>query len=1178
MADFRQLALEFVLADDEGQQTKIAQNAAREIQTAPANSNPVARWVESVQPWMPGSGTEAEDGDETPDWTARAKALEFLSRTLDFLSKEVLKPSQVKLLVSFFGAMFEVDHKAGILPSANALTRIAAMKSFQKQSGNDIIQKICGLKDDFPRQVAKTRLAIYDLVRLLITTPEVFSDLQHKHGASAGFMVDLLQLCRSERDPECLMVWFDILRVFLVEYTTSKEVLDQVYGNFKLYFPIALPRASNTGITPEDLKLQLRKCFSANHLLADQIFPFLIGKLDQGDGVTVNVKVDILKTIRACLDEYKNPDQSIVPFVNQIWGSLKYEVRNGEIEDTIWGTLEVLKSVALRLEGDNLRAYTLAITRDCVADLANTLYTASAGRLLVSVLSAKPSAFVLIAAPAITHIKENLRHPKAPVHSQDLLRILHVVLETRLLLVDTDMSSEDREDFGAVDNYFKPLYQEVYNSVIETTLKPNASEDDLKTASQAVQGAGALICQKPAKSINPLLEPTNGGSDRLLPEATCSKICESLFALLLQSGSGYPRSGASDELINETTKALQRAIRSFPSAYKLLVDQAMTIVRSSRKDGGEDGVIQTITSLGAHLAFIGCSELPTVAANGLKHFIYFAGSFLSELYDVLDSKRTPKVWCSVVATIQSAIRYFNDACKAADANNKLTIEGESWVQRIEEKYPELGPPGQNGNETTNIEASSVAEVQNEFLQVGMFIARQLYRRATKPTENGTLALSDDFNGGDIAAENQYLHLVSALAGFVIHEMSESQQLSLQAESLAISLFHEESVTVPEVITEEKKMPGYEESILQDGSGWDWLVLESLNVLSFSILEALRPSSIDRLFARGIAQDLILSGASIKTSSNGFARPITLAILTILANKHKIESLPSLISSLEQRATTLIKGLSDEEDQDSRLEQVKATYALAAGMMRRYIGKEAKGLVQLLRDAPRDAKIGHRLARQLEMIAVPQQPLTKENYATVKPLWMQKVYFDLVSPMLQAAVGADPDVQDQLIKTNYSVGVLLVAKHMNFPIYEADADKILRISISVAQNITAGPDASAALDVLKNILVDAPERGKGHLRSIIKICIGVFSSKPSSTKRPDWLPEDYTPTVSDPVVEAGRGKLALEIAGALPRMFDSQHLLPHASQVQRELTLACGHGVRDLRRTARLARAAWAELK
>lgn len=552
--------------------------------------------------------------------------------------------------------------------------------------------------------------------------------------------------------------------------------------------------------------------------------------------------------MRACLDEYKNPVQSIVPYVNQIWSSLKYEVRNGEIEDTIWGTLEVLKSVALRLEGDNLRDYSLAVTRDCVNDLANTLYTAAAGRLLVSVLSAKPSAFVLIATPALTHIKENLRHPKAPTHSQDLLKILHVVLETRLLLVDTDMSPEERDDFGAVDNFFRPLYQEVYQSVVETASKTNASEDDLKMAAQAVQGAGALISQKPAKSINPLVESTNGGSDRLLPESTCSNICEALFAILLQTR--RPRSGALDELINETTKALQRAIRSFPGAYKLLVDQAMGIIRGSRKDGGDDEAVKTIAGIGAHLAFIGCSELPTVAVNGLNHFVNFLQAFLSELYDALDSKETPRVWSSVAATIQSAVRYFSDACQTAGANNELPIRGESWQQIVEERYPELVSPGKSQSEapnrTRNLESSSAAEVQNEFLQVGLFVARQLYRRATKPTGNGALGLSDDFTGADIPAENQYLHLVSTLAGFVVHELSEVQQLSLQAENLAVNLFNEDSVVVPEGLAEEKQVPGYEESILQSGSSWDWLTLDSLNVLSFSILEALRSSSIDCL--------------------------------------------------------------------------------------------------------------------------------------------------------------------------------------------------------------------------------------------------------------------------------------------------------------------------------------------
>ncbi|KAM0436000.1 hypothetical protein ACHAPT_002892 [Fusarium lateritium] len=1166
MADFRQWALEFVLADDEGRQTAIAQKAANEIQTASANTNPVARWVEAVQPWMPGSGHEAED--ETPDWTARAKALEFLSRTLDFLSKDVLKPSQVKLLVGFFGAMFEVDHKAGIMPSATALSRIAAMKSFQRHSGNDIIQKISALRDDFPRQVSKTRLAIYELIRLLMSTPEVAGDLQHRHGSSAGFMIDLLQLCRSERDPECLMVWFDILRIFLSEYSPSKEVLEEIYGAFKQYFPISLPRASQVAITPEELKLQLRKCFSSTHLLADHVFPFLLGKLDQGDAVTVNVKVDILKTIRACLDEYGHPEQSIAPYSGRLWGSLKYEVRNGEIEDTIWGTLKVLKSLTTRLKGDELRDYTLSVTRDCVADLATTMYASSAGRLLVSVLSAKPSAFVLMAAPAMTHIKENLRHPKAPVHSQDLLKVLHVVLETRLLLVDSDMTAEEREDFAAIDAFFKPLYDEVYKKTVNLGSKSDASYDDIKIASQAVQGAGALLCQRPAKSLVVPEESAEIGSERLLPEGTCSEICKSLFAILTKSGPGYPRSAGGDELINDTTKALQRAIRLYPKGFNPLVDQAMAIIRPSWRSGATDEASETITALGAHIAFVGSSELPSTPRNGFDHFIYSVRSLLSELFNALEAKADPRIWCALAATVQSMIRHFNDACLAQSSHKDLDIENDP-LQRVSAVYPELEQLGGEKQVEPSVgyhsqvpQSSSVDEIRLEFLLVSLFIARQLYRKATKvvdphpQTGKVVLTLSDDFAGVDQAAGHQYLHLISTLAGFVVHEFSESQQTGLKAETFAISLFREDSISVPQ-----ESSSGVEQLVLENGSSWSWLASEAPNILSLGILQALQPSAVARLFDTGVAQELILSGFVANPSPS---RPVTLSILTILANKYKIETLLSLIVALEQLTSTLLPAPSSQDDA-SRLEQITSVYALVAGMVRRYSGKEAKGLLQLIKNSPKDPKLGSELARRLEVIVVPQQPLTKENYAIVKPLWVQKVYFELVSPMLQAATGQDAEVQDQQVKASYSTGVLLLVKHMNFPIYEADADKILRISIAVAQNSDIGPETKAALDVLKNTLVEAPEKGKGHLRSIIKICTRVFSHKTSAAS-------------VDPETEGACGKLALEIVGGLPRMYESQHLLPHAPQVQRELTLVCGHGVREVRKTARLARVAWADLK
>lgn len=739
--------------------------------------------------------------------------------------------------------MFDIDHKAGILASATALSKIVSMKAFQPQSGNEIIQKVCALKEDFPRQISKTRVAIYNLIRSLVTDPAVASDLKYRHGAPSGFMNDLLQLCRNERDPDCLMVWFDTLRYFLAEYECSQEMSDEVYETFKAYFPITLPRTSPSGITPEDLKLRLRKCFSSNYRLAQSAYPFLIARLDQGDGVTVNVKVDVLKTIKACLEEYQHPEQSVVPFINQIWGSLKYEVRNGEIEDTIWATLEVLKTLATRLKGDDLRDYTLTVTRDCVNDLSNTTYTAAAGRLLVSVLSANPSAFVLMVAPAITHIKENLRHPKQPLHTQDLLKLLHVILETRILLVDSDMTAQERSDFGAIDVIFKTLYEDVYRTPVGLGAKPDASYDDIKISTQAVQGAGALVCQRSVKTVD-----LPDASGRLIPEGTCSQVVEALFAIITQSISDDSRKTGSDELVNETTKALQRAIRGFTSGFKPLADHGMGIIRASWSSP------QTIQTMGSLLAFVGCSELPSPPAEGLSHFIYYILTLTKELFTAMDAKADPSTWCALAAAIQSTARYFNDACLARSPEKEDPLESDSWVQRIKEKYPELDTISGDGapaeppvlKPSAVPATTSITEIRNDFLLASVFIARQLYRSVSRSVGNGVLELSGGFTASDNAAEYQFLHLISGFAGFTVHEMSESQQLSLRAEEFALNLFREDSINTPAALTEEQRASGLEQSLREHGSNWSWLTLGRLNVLSFGILEALRPSVVARL--------------------------------------------------------------------------------------------------------------------------------------------------------------------------------------------------------------------------------------------------------------------------------------------------------------------------------------------
>ncbi|PHH76519.1 hypothetical protein CDD80_1490 [Ophiocordyceps camponoti-rufipedis] len=1176
MADFRQLALDFILEDDEAAQTSIARRAASEIESAPAASNPVARWVEAVQPWMPASDDDAmrDDGD-VPDWTTRAKALEFLSRTLLLLDQTLLKPSQVNLLIAFFGAMFDVDHKAGIMASATALSRIITMKSFQPSSGRTIIQMLCALKEDFPRQAPKTRLAVYRLVRSLVTDAAVARDLKSDKGDGA-FMKPLLSLCQNERDPECLMIWLDTLRFYAAEYSPSEEVLNEVYGAFRAYFPITVPRASQSGLTPEELKLQLRHCFSSNGLIAPLTLPFLLDKLDQGEGVIVNVKVDILRTLRACLEEYTHPEQSVAPYTGKIWDSLKHEVRNGDVEDTIWATLEVLKALTTRLQGDTLREFALTVTRECVGDLSNQAYAAAAGRLLVSVLSADARAFALMASPAIAHIKENLRHPKSSTHKLDLLKILRILLETRLLLADMEMPDPERQDFGATDSVFRPLYGDVYRTLVEST----DETDDVKVVTEAVQGAAALVCQRPSSQ-------TPSHTELLLPEATCAQICDVLFSIAARSWELQSRQSASHELINESIKALRRATEAYPLGFQPLMERGLAIIRDSYGSAVTESV-STIQRVSSVVAFVGCSTLRPSMAHAMRCFLALTCVLTLELSTAMEMKRDAHLWCALVAGIEMAVHFFRDAfsdVSLEDPSRSQRLQGDeslsrdSWLTNIMTKYPVLSSmesasaPSTFDTKTPVIpEVVSAFEVRDDFLLVGLAVCRHLYRKATKPVEHGhgfmKLGLADGFSGADPEAAYRHLSMVSDLASFIVGEMSRYECPSPPIETYFLTLFHDNLIPLP------SSLPAGD---IQPQGSWDWLAIGPLSVLSWGILRSMPPSGVARLYEMGVAQRILLDGIS-STSHSGPSSdslPVTRAILAVLANKYKLEAVDAVMTVIEQQAQSTFTSSAiepNQEDQRQRLDQALTIFTLAGSLARRSTGPRTRALLELLQRAPQDAAVGYRLARGLELVVAPQTFLTDSAGSVQRPLWMQKVYVDLVKPMMAVASRTSSvDVPiSRSTQINYGIAVLSMVNHMRFPVYEEDTAAIIRIAISTAQHLGIGPDTRAALEVITCVLGEAPDAVQDHLGSLVSICIGLSSEKPPTNSQTDEEDDDES--------RVGCAKLSLEMIGRLPQTLESRHLFAHAPAVRRHLASACGHGVRELRRLARVARATWADLK
>lgn len=279
-----------------------------------------------------------------------------------------------------------------------------------------------------------------------------------------------------------------------------------------------------------------------------------------------------------------------------------------------------MKAATTRLKGDELRGYILTVARDCVDDLSNPTYTTAAGRLLISVLSASASAFVLMVSTAVAHIKENLRHSKSPTHTHDLLKILRVVLETRLLLTKVPMTSQENHDFAATDSLFTTLHEDVFRNLVQMGSKMEVYYDDIKISTEAVQGVAALVCQQ-AGNPSAIREGQGwANSGLLLPDGTCAAICDALFSIASRSCGEMSRKAGSDELVNEAIKALHRAIEAYPLGFRPMVQQCVAIFRENYANPSPES-IAAIQSLCSILSFVGCSALRPPLRNGMTNFL-----------------------------------------------------------------------------------------------------------------------------------------------------------------------------------------------------------------------------------------------------------------------------------------------------------------------------------------------------------------------------------------------------------------------------------------------------------------------------------------------------------------------------------------------------------------------------
>jgi DNA repair/transcription protein MET18/MMS19 len=490
--------------------------------------------------------------------------------------------------------------------------------------------------------------------------------------------------------------------------------------------------------------------------------------------------VDVLETLKQCMGKYTHVQKSIAPYVDKIWSSLKYEVRNGEITEAVNGTLDVIRAMTARLDGDELRNFVLTVLRECLEDLGNPTYAAEMGKLLVCAAGAKAAAFVMIVTPAVKTVKENLRHTRSNDHRRDLLALLNSILDVRLLFVGSRASPVvgDVDGLKATDPNLVGLYDEVY--------KPNL-DTNKAVSKKAIEGMGLLMCQPSAVAEGLLL----------LPEAALEDITTTL---------GHILTDPANDLADDAMVSMQKSCVAWPPALSALLGSSFAHIHTTPSTENAEELMTLLS----RLSYVSCSELPK-KGNKLEYYVLFLSHLLENMHRSLSNSDGPsQLWIIYPAAVQAAVRYVRDALKGELGADALTAEFPgsisqgSWVAYISSRYPSMpliDSPRSDGGAGQTIGEESASLPQVDFLLLSLFVTRQLYRWSThiveiSETSEGSdetilgLSLSDEVlkDGNDGPWRDQYLHFLAALATLVVGQLSKENQARLCLHEDVATLF------------------------------------------------------------------------------------------------------------------------------------------------------------------------------------------------------------------------------------------------------------------------------------------------------------------------------------------------------------------------------------------------------
>ena len=452
-----------------------------------------------------------------------------------------------------------------------------------------------------------------------------------------------------------------------------------------------------------------------------------------------------------------------------IWNSLKYEVRNGEVDETIQGTVDAIRTLTSRLTSTSLRDFTQLTLRDCLEDLNDPTHVIRTGKLLESVYTASPVAYGIMVQTLIPHIKMNLRQTKSDTHTRDLITIQNTVLKTRTGILENDKSAKGIIE--TVSPALAALFDEVFFRLWqEASIGNDTSNNKARILIEVVRGLALLVAQVST-------ETHSSARDLLCSEDTCSKATSLLGQIILGSQMVDYSESSQAEIEDEAVFALRMIASSYPAGFIQLLELAKTKIENMTD-------VKDVEALTTRLAFIGCSSIPK-EHSPLYNLVCLLAAFLDEFEHSLASTTRSNTPQTLIGAMHCAMLSFREALGGEEKPDLLSTTWEVEVFHTYPHFPRLDQQAASDWRISGIPTDSSSHISGEFSKICLFTLKQLYRRVTTAVmEQNThrLMIAPDLKN---KLDLKYL---SSMATFVTGQLSPRSQQCLSIYEEALCLF------------------------------------------------------------------------------------------------------------------------------------------------------------------------------------------------------------------------------------------------------------------------------------------------------------------------------------------------------------------------------------------------------